>query len=87
MQQLEAYDLAEAMAWETFCSTRAKFVADENWQDHFAHQHRADGLRSPREVLGWVHGRTVELPTLDHIFHARHAVRHLNRHGYIRYHN
>jgi hypothetical protein len=87
MKRLEAYDLAKAATWEEFCSTHAKFVAAYNWQDHFAHQDREDGLRSPREVLGWVHGRAVELPTLDQIFHARHAGRHLNRHGYIRYHN
>ena len=29
----------------------------------------------------------MKLPTLDQIFHARHAQRHLNSRGYIRYHN
>src|SRR5579871_580272 len=85
MKRLEAYDLAKATSWEQFCATHAKFVADYNWQEHFAHQDRDDGLRSPSEVLGWVHGRFVELPTLDQIFHARHASRHLNQRGYIRY--
>lgn len=87
MKRFEAYDLAKATSWEEFCAIHAHFIADYNWQDHFAHQDRADGLRSPREVLGWVHGRAVDLPTLDRIFHAQHAGRHLNQRGYIRYQN
>lgn len=54
-------------------------------EEHFAHQDRDDGCRSPREVLGWVHGRYVELPTLDEVFQTLHARRKLDRAGYIRY--
>ncbi|MBA4117196.1 MAG: hypothetical protein H0X71_12390, partial [Rubrobacter sp.] len=31
-----------------------RWVEDYNAQDHFAHQDREDGRRSPREVLGWL---------------------------------
>jgi hypothetical protein len=40
----------------------------ELWQVHFAHLERPDGKRTPVEVLGWVHGRYVPIPTLSQIF-------------------
>jgi hypothetical protein len=83
MKRMEAYQLERATSWEDVCQIHARFVADYNWQEHFAHQEREDGLRTPREVLGWVHGRHVDLPTLDELFHARHAERRIDQHGYV----
>jgi hypothetical protein len=85
MRRMADYHLAKATSWEEFCASHAKFVADYNWQEHFAHQDREDGCRSPCEVLGWVHARHVELPTLDEVFHTLHAKRHIDRAGYIQY--
>jgi len=85
MKRMADYGFAQATSWDEFCAVHARFVADYNFQAHFAHQDRVDGLRSPSEVLGWVHGRHVDLPTLDRIFHATRVARHLDRGGYLRY--
>jgi hypothetical protein len=87
MKRMADHGLEQATNWEAFCAAHARFVADYNCQDHFAHLDREDGLRSPREVLRWLRGRQVDLPTLEQLFFARHAARRLGRTGYLRYQN
>jgi hypothetical protein len=87
MKRMADCGLEQAPSWEAFCAAHARFVADYNCQVHFAHKDRADGLRTPREVLRWVHGRHVELATLDRLFQARQVARRLDQSGYVRYHN
>lgn len=60
---------------------------DYNHQEHFAHQDREDGLRSPSEVLGGASGRQVLVPTLQDIFDLLMANRTFRPNGYIRYQN
>jgi hypothetical protein len=81
MKRMADYGFERATSWDAFCAVHARVVADYNFQAHLAHQNRDDGLRSPSEVLGWVHGRHVDLPTLDRIFHATQVARHLDQGG------
>jgi transposase len=87
MKRMADYSLAQALSWEAFCAAHARFVADYTCQEHFAHQDREDGLRSPHAVLRWLRGRHVDLPSLEHLFFTRHTARHLGRTGYVRYQN
>jgi transposase len=87
MKRMADYSLEQAPTWEAFCAAHARFVADYNCQEHFAHQDRPDGLHSPREVLRWLCGRQMDLPSLQHLFFARHATRRLGRTGYVRFQN
>jgi hypothetical protein len=87
MKRMADYSLEQAPSWEAFCAAHARFVADYNCQEHFARQDRADGLRSPREVLRWLRGRPVDLAGLHHLFFTRHASRRLGRTGYVRFQN
>jgi putative transposase len=82
---MEAYKLSQATSWEEFCNVHARFIADYNHQSHFAHMDREDGKRTPAEVLGWVHGRYVPIPTLSEIFELLYGKRTIDRSGYIRY--
>ena len=85
MKRMEAYKLSQAASWEEFCDVHARFVADYNHQSHFAHLDRGDGKRTPAEVLGWVHGRYMPIPTLSEIFELLYGKRTIDRSGYIRY--
>jgi hypothetical protein len=48
--------LAHAETWSEFVASHDEFVADDNYQVHWAHRERQDGRHSPAEVLGWVQG-------------------------------
>jgi Integrase core domain len=85
MKRMEAYKLEQATSWDEFCAIHARFTADYNFQMHLAHQDREDGKRSPAEVLGWVHGRHVPIPTLSQLFELLYGTRTIDRSGYIRY--
>jgi putative transposase len=85
MKRMEAYKLEQATSWEKFCDVHARFIVDYNHQAHFAHLDREDGKRTPAEVLGWIHGRYVPIPTLSEIFELLYGKRTIDRSGYIRY--
>jgi putative transposase len=87
MKHMEAYKLGQATGWEQFCAVHARFIVDYNHQMHFAHQNRADGLRTPAEVLGGSKGRLVPGPTMQDIFDLLMAERRVRPSGYIRYQN
>ena len=46
----------------------AAFIETFNTTPHGAHRRRADGQRTPVEVLGWLRGRVVEPQRLREIF-------------------
>lgn len=71
----------------TAIELHARWLADYNHQQHFAHQDREDGLRTPAEVLGGAKGRLVPIPTLRDIFDLLMAQRRVRQSGYIRYQN
>jgi hypothetical protein len=79
------HSFERATSWDEPCAMHAKFLADYNWQEHWAHRDREEGMRTPREVLGWFRGRQVEVLTLDAIFRAVHGRRHVDRRGYVQY--
>jgi hypothetical protein len=47
---------AEAETWTELVAAHDRFVEDYNAQAHWAHRERADGRRSPSEVLGFLSG-------------------------------
>ncbi len=61
-----------------------RFFADYNFQAHFAHRERKDGKRSPRAILGWVHGLWCDEIELTRLFRLRSA-RRFDTGGYVRY--
>ena len=56
-------------------STHAKWVADHNYQPHYAHKDRQDGRLSPAEVLGWVRGKNTH--SMRNYIVFSHETRHL----------
>lgn len=84
MRRMAHLQWSSAASWAEVCRIHAQFVANYNLQDHWAHQDRAGGQRSPAAVLGWVKGRPAALPRLDHLSYTTHLRRHLDTSGNLR---
>src|SRR6266571_1055794 len=78
---------AKAESWEHMQHIHKKWVHDYNSQRHWAHEKREDGCHSPAQVLGWHKGTVYPESVLNRILFATRYTRHLDRHGYIRFHD
>ncbi|MBO0791609.1 MAG: helix-turn-helix domain-containing protein [Ktedonobacteraceae bacterium] len=79
------FHFKKAKTWEDMRVEHDRWVADYNYQVHWAHRHREDNRHSPAEVLGWVHGKDWTPEQLDRIFYSTRFVRTLNKGGYLRF--
>ena len=61
----------------------AAFVETFNTTPHWAHRERADGLRTPAEVLTWVRSRPVAPDELRQVLRHLHFERAVDRQGYV----
>jgi transposase InsO family protein len=81
--RLADHKFEQAADLEAIQAEHAKFVETFNTKPHGAHQDRADGLRTPLEVLSWVRGRIVEPERLQQVLRHLQCERAVDRHGYI----
>jgi putative transposase len=75
---------AQATTWSDLREAHERWVADYNYQVHWAHREREDQRRSPAEVLGWVTGAMYDEHELRRLFTVRFR-RRLDRQGYVRF--
>lgn len=61
----------------------AAFVETFNTTPHWAHKERADGLRSPVDVLGWLRGVELVPDALQRALRHLHVERVVNQRGYV----
>jgi len=73
-----------ARTWPEVQETHERWLADYNYQVHWAHQAREDGRHCPAEVLGWVTGTVYAEDELRRVFTVRFR-RRLDRQGYVRF--
>jgi hypothetical protein len=86
-RRMADYHFAQATTWSEVQAVHDRWVADFNFQAHWAHRQRDDGRHSPAEVLGWVHGRVYTPADLHRTFYTTRFGRRLDRHGYVRFRN
>jgi len=72
-----------ATTLEEIQEQHAAFIETFNETPHWAHQQRADGLRTPVAVLGWVRGRELDPDELTRAVRHLQLERVVNRRGYI----
>lgn len=84
-QRMADYHFAQATTWHELQAAHDQWMADYNYQVHWAHQVRDDGRESPAEVLDWVYGRVWEPAALHYAFNAMRFRRRLDRSGYVRF--
>jgi hypothetical protein len=83
-RRMADWHFQHAMTWAELQATHDRWVADYNYQVHWAHRERSDGRRSPAEVLGWVKGATHTPEQLERAF-TRRFRRWLDQVGYVRF--
>lgn len=84
-RRMADWHFAQATTWPELLTMHDQWVADYNYQLHWAHRERADERHSPVEVLGWVHGRQVTPEELHRSFYLTRFCRKLDRAGYVRF--
>ena len=84
-RRMADWHFAKATTWAELQASRERWVADYNYQDHWAHRERQDNRHSPSQVLGWVIGNNYALDELHRIFYATRFERVLNKGGYARF--
>jgi len=73
----------QATTLEEIQEQHAAFVELFNTTPHWAHQDREDGLRTPVEVLRWVHGADVEREVLQRALRHLQVERVVTLRGYV----
>lgn len=61
----------------------AAFVELVNTTPHWAHRQRADGLRTPVDVLSWMRGGALEMDRLQRVLRHLQVERVVNQRGYV----
>jgi putative transposase len=84
-RRMADWDFARAATWADLLAAHDQWVAEYNYQDHWAHRKRDDGKRSPADVLGWVRGKVFDEQALRRVLYATRAGRTLDRSGYVRF--
>jgi putative transposase len=84
-RRMADFHFEEAGSWPELAEAHARWLADYNAQKHWAHRERADGRRSPEEVLGWLTGVRYREEDLDRAFFCTRHTRKLDALGYARF--
>jgi putative transposase len=81
--RLADFQFEQAQTLEDVQNQHAAFIETFNTTPHWAHRKRADGHRTPVEVLGWLRGRGVEPTRLRELFGRTEFLRTVNRYGFV----
>ena len=81
--RLADFHFEQAQTLADVQQAHAAFIETFNTTPHGAHRRRADGCRTPVEVLGWLKGRVVDPKRLRQLFGRSHFLRMVNRYGYV----
>jgi hypothetical protein len=79
------HHFGRAESWPELVAVHERWVRDYNRQDHWAHLGRADGRRSPLEVLGWLSEVRFRPGDLRRAFFSSRFARSLDTLGYARF--
>jgi transposase len=74
---------AKVEDWTGLLAEHDRWMADYNVQEHYAHQHRKEGRRSPSEVLSWVKTPRYREEDLARAFFSARHTRTLDGLGYL----
>jgi hypothetical protein len=83
-RRMADWHFAQATTWPELREAHGRWVAEYNYQVHWAHRERKDGRRTPADVLGWGTGIAFTEEELLRLFTVR-SRRRLDRQGYVRF--
>lgn len=82
-RRMADYYFARAGDWSALLGEHDRWMNDYNVQEHYAHQHRKDGRRSPSAVLSWVRTPRFREEDLARAFFSARHTRTLDSLGYL----
>ena len=82
-RRIADYYFGKAGDWSELLGEHDRWMHDYNVQEHFAHQQREDGRRSPSEVLSWVKRPRYQEEDLARAFFSARHTRTLDDLGYL----
>jgi putative transposase len=74
---------AQAEDWPGLLEEHDRWMADYSLQEHYAHQHRKEGRRSPSAVLSWVRTPRFQEEDLERAFFLARHTRTVDGLGYL----
>ena len=74
---------ADAKDWSGLLKEHDRWIRDYNLQEHYAHQHRKEGRRSPSSVLSWVKTLRYQEEDLGRAFFSARYTRNVDGLGYL----
>ena len=81
--RLADFQFEHARTLEEVQNAHAAFIETFNTTPHWAHRRRADGGRTPVDVLGWLKGCVVAPKRLRELFGRTEWLRTVNRYGFV----
>ncbi|HEU4328916.1 MAG TPA: helix-turn-helix domain-containing protein [Roseiflexaceae bacterium] len=84
-RRMADWHFERATTWQELVAAHDAWVADFNYQAHWAHRERGDNRHSPVEVMGEAHGRLVSVTLLQRVFDTSRFARHVDQAGYLRF--
>lgn len=82
-RRMADHHFAKAEDWNGLVREHDRWVRDYNVQEHYAHQGRKEGRRSPSEVLSWVKTPRYQEEDLARAFFSARHTRTLDNLGYL----
>ncbi len=82
-RRMADHHLAKAENWTELLKQHDRWMHDYNVQEHYAHQERKPGRRSPSEVLSWVKTPRYQEQDLARAFFSARHTRTLDDLGYL----
>lgn len=84
-RRMADWHFMQATTWDALVHVHAQWTVDFNYQPHWAHRQREDQRHSPVDVLAWVHGRSIDMVTVQRLFQTTRFTRVFDASGYIRF--
>lgn len=81
--RLADFKFEQAQTLPDLQNLHAEFIHAFNTTPHWAHRDRDDQRRTPKDVLGWVRGRSVDPNRLRQLFRQVEFNRTVNRCGFV----
>jgi hypothetical protein len=81
--RLADFQFEHAQTLEEVQNAHAAFIETFHTTSHWAHHRRADGGRTPVDVLGWLRGRVVDPKRLRELFGRTEWLRTVKRYGFV----
>jgi transposase len=84
-RRMADWDFAKAETWAELQHVHDRWVENYDQEEHWAHQHKREGRRTPADVLAWMAGTHRDPDELARLFAPLRYERRLDRAGYVQF--